>query len=117
MPFRLEHITAADRVAIAATCLACAGQYGLISEVARAAGTSRQFVYDLRARAQVAVAAALAPSRPGRRRPAHWSSTGWPSSGRSWCCTRRRRRRSGASRPAWPSSCRCPAASGPSRRW
>src|SRR5919204_3788265 len=66
MPFRLEHITVADRVALAATCLAGAGQYGLVTRVAAAAGTSRQFVYGLRERARAAVAQALAPGRPGR---------------------------------------------------
>ena len=66
MPFRLEPITVADRVALAATCLAGAGQYGLVTRVAAAAGTSRQFVYGLRERARAAVAQALAPGRPGR---------------------------------------------------
>src|SRR5688572_9762265 len=66
MPFRLEHITVADRVAVAATCLACAGQYGMITELARAAGTSRQFMYDLRDRGEAALARALAPGPPGR---------------------------------------------------
>lgn len=66
MPLRLEHITLADRVALGCTCLLFAGQYGLITTVAEALGTSRQFLYTLRARTRSALEQALAPGVPGR---------------------------------------------------
>jgi hypothetical protein len=66
MPFRLEHITLAERVELGCTCLLAAGHYGLITGLAEALGTSRQFLYTLRARAQAALEAALAPGAPGR---------------------------------------------------
>ena len=68
MPFRLEHITLADRVELGCACLLAAGQYGLMTDLAAALGTSRQFLYTLRARAQAALEAALAPGAPGRPR-------------------------------------------------
>ena len=52
MPFRLEHITLADRVELGRACLLVAGQYGAMTELAAALGTSRQFLYTLRARAR-----------------------------------------------------------------
>src|SRR5215208_2612595 len=48
MPFRLEHITLADRVELGCACLLAAGQYGLMTDLAAALGTSRQFLYTLR---------------------------------------------------------------------
>src|SRR5215216_7141407 len=68
MPFRLEHITLADRVELGCACLLAAGQYGLMTDLAAALGTSRQFLYTRRARAQAALEAALAPGAPGRPR-------------------------------------------------
>src|SRR5215216_5054957 len=68
MPFRLEHITLADRVELGCACLLAAGQYGLMTGLAAALGTSRQFLYTSRARAQAALEAALAPGAPGRPR-------------------------------------------------
>src|SRR5215210_3303450 len=69
MPVRLEHITLADRVELGCACLLVAGQYGAMTELAAALGTSRQFLYTLRGRAQAALEAALAPGPPGRPRP------------------------------------------------
>lgn len=43
MPYRLEHITADDRMEIGCTCLLFAGEYGLMTQVAREIGVSRQF--------------------------------------------------------------------------
>ncbi len=51
MPFRLEHITLTERVELGCRGLLYAGQYGLVPDVAAALGTSRQFLYTLRARA------------------------------------------------------------------
>ena len=68
MPFRLEHITLAEWVDLGCRCLLYAGQYGLMTDVAAALGTSRQFLYTLRARARAALDAALAPGAPGRPR-------------------------------------------------
>ncbi len=66
MPVRLEHITLAERVELGCTCLLYAGQYGLVTDLAAGLGTSRQFLYRLRARARTALAAALAPGASGR---------------------------------------------------
>ncbi len=66
MPFRLEHITLAERLELGCLCLLGQGTYGLISELAAALGTSRQFLYRLRARARQALERALAPGQPGR---------------------------------------------------
>ena len=66
MPFRLEHITLADRLELGCLCLLGAGQYGLITDLAAALGTSRQFLYTLRARARQALERGLAPGQPGR---------------------------------------------------
>jgi hypothetical protein len=66
MACRLEHITVADRITLGCTCLLGAGQYGLITHLAQELGTSRQFLYTLRARTRTAVATALAPGTPGR---------------------------------------------------
>ena len=66
MPFRLEHITLADRLELGCLCLLGQGTYGLISDLAAALGTSRQFLYRLRDRARRALEEALAPGQPGR---------------------------------------------------
>ena len=66
MPFRLEHITLAERVELGCLCLLGAGQYGLITALASELGTSRQFLYTLRARAHHALERALAAGQPGR---------------------------------------------------
>jgi hypothetical protein len=66
MPFRLEHITLAERVELGCLCLLGAGQYGLITALASQLGTSRQFLYTLRTRACQALARALAAGQPGR---------------------------------------------------
>lgn len=66
MPFRLEHITLADRVALGCRCLLGAHQYGLVTQLAREHGTSRQFLYELRERARVALVTTFAPGVPGR---------------------------------------------------
>lgn len=66
MPFQLEHITLAERVELGCRCVVLAGQYGLITGLAREYGTSRQFLYDLRDRTRAAVEQALGPGRPGR---------------------------------------------------
>ena len=66
MPFRLEHITVAERVELGCTCLLYAGQYGLMTDLAADLGISRQFLYTLRARARAALAGALGPGAPGR---------------------------------------------------
>ena len=51
MPFRLEHIPLAERVELGCRGLLYAGQYGLVTDVAAALGTSRPFLSPLRARA------------------------------------------------------------------
>ena len=66
MPFRLEHITLAERLELGCLCLLGQGTYGLITELAAALGTSRQFLHRLRARARQALERALAPGPPGR---------------------------------------------------
>ncbi|HEX5504445.1 MAG TPA: hypothetical protein VFW96_17610 [Thermomicrobiales bacterium] len=66
MPFRLEHITLAERVALGCTCLLYAGRYGLMTDLATELGVSRQFLYTVRGRAGAALARALAPGTPGR---------------------------------------------------
>jgi hypothetical protein len=71
MPFRLEHITLADRMVLGCQCLLFAGQYGFITGLAHDYGTSRQFFYDLRGKAQNALEIALAPGTPGRSVSAH----------------------------------------------
>lgn len=71
MPFRLEHITLPDRMALGCQCLLFAGQYGFISGLAHDCGTSRQFFYDLRGKTQTALGIALAPGTPGRPAIAH----------------------------------------------
>lgn len=68
MPYQWEHITADDRVEIGGLLLAGVGQYGLVSQLARELGTSRQFLYQLRARARAARAQELAPRPVGRPR-------------------------------------------------
>ncbi len=66
MPSHLEHITLPVRVELGCRCLLCAGQYGLITGLAHEYGTSRQFLYNLRQKAQTALENALAPGVPGR---------------------------------------------------
>ena len=61
MAFRLEHITAPDRVTLGCIGLLGAGEYGLITALAREVGASRQFLYTLRARALAALETTLAP--------------------------------------------------------
>ena len=43
MPFRLEHITLAERLELGCTLVVFAGQYGLVTELAQDYATSRQF--------------------------------------------------------------------------
>jgi len=66
MPFRLEQITLAERLELGCTLVVFAGQYGLVTELAQDYATSRQFLYTLRAKAQVALASGLAAGRSGR---------------------------------------------------
>jgi hypothetical protein len=66
MAYRLEHITTAERVELGCASLLFAGQYGLMSGLARDYGTSRQFLYTLRARTRASLEPALAPGRSGR---------------------------------------------------
>lgn len=66
MPFRLEHITLADRIELGCRCLLFAGEYGLVTELAQDYGTSRQFLYDLRDRTRSALETALAAGIAGR---------------------------------------------------
>lgn len=68
MPFRLEHITLADRVELGCRCLLNAHQYGLVTELAREHGTSRQFLYELRDRVESVLEIALGARMPGRPR-------------------------------------------------
>ncbi len=69
MPFRLEHITLADRVALGCAGLLVAGEYGAMTALAAEVGVSRQFLYILRARARAALETALAPGLPRRPGP------------------------------------------------
>ena len=66
MPFRLEHITLAERVELGCLGLLGAGRYGLITALASQLGTSRQFLSTLRTRACQALERALAAGQPGR---------------------------------------------------
>jgi len=66
MPYRVEHITADDRMEIGCACLLFAGEYGLMTQVAREVGVSRQFLYKMRARTRAAREQALAPGVAGR---------------------------------------------------
>jgi hypothetical protein len=66
MPFRLEHISVEERVGLGCACVLYAGRYGLVTDLARAYGVSRQFLYELRQRARAALARELGPGRPGR---------------------------------------------------
>src|SRR2546430_4844007 len=68
MPYRVEHITVEDRVEVGGLLLAGAGQYGVVSALARELGTSRQFLYRLRERAQRALEEEVAPRPAGRPR-------------------------------------------------
>jgi hypothetical protein len=68
MPFRLEHITVAERTELGCTLVLFAGQYGLVTELARDYATSRQFLYTLRAKTQAALETVLAAGKPGRPR-------------------------------------------------
>ena len=67
MACRLEQITRSDRVTLGCTCLLAAGTYGLITHLAQALGTSRQFLYTLRARARTALEAGIAAAQSGGR--------------------------------------------------
>jgi len=66
MPYRLEDITAAERMEVATLLLAAEGAYGLVTGLARERGTSRPFLYALRDRARTALAQAVVPGRAGR---------------------------------------------------
>src|SRR6266581_2466249 len=55
MPFRRQHITAEERVALGCACVLFAGRYGLITDLARTHGVSRRFLYRLRDRARAAL--------------------------------------------------------------
>jgi hypothetical protein len=66
MPYRLEHITTAERADLACLLLTYAGQYGLVTHLAGALGTSRQFLYRLRDTARDALEQALAARPVGR---------------------------------------------------
>jgi hypothetical protein len=66
MPFRLEHISLEERLELGCTSLLFAGEYGLISGLARQYGTSRQFLYTLRDRSRTALEQALTPGQSGR---------------------------------------------------
>jgi len=66
MPFRLEQITLAERIELGCTCVLYAGQSGLVSALADTSGTSRQFLYTLRQKAETALERALAAGTPGR---------------------------------------------------
>ncbi len=70
MPFRRQHITAEERVALGCACVLFAGRYGLITDLARTHGVSRRFLYRLRDRARAALERGLGPGRPGRPRRA-----------------------------------------------
>ena len=72
MPFRLEHITLEERVELGCVCVLLAGEYGLLTDLARSYGTSRQFFYTLRDRAVAALERALAAGRGGRARTNGW---------------------------------------------
>jgi hypothetical protein len=66
MPFRLEHITLADRIELGCILLLDGAQYGFVTELAREYDTSRQFLYTLRQKAETALKRALAPGTSGR---------------------------------------------------
>src|SRR6266496_2706425 len=54
MPFRRQHITAEERVALGCACVLFAGRYGLITDLARTHGVSRRFLCRLRDRGRPA---------------------------------------------------------------
>jgi hypothetical protein len=66
MPFRLEHITVAERIKLGCALDLFAGQYGLVSELAQDYATSRQFLYSLRQKTRLTLENALAAGRAGR---------------------------------------------------
>ncbi|MPZ12857.1 MAG: hypothetical protein GEU73_00250 [Chloroflexi bacterium] len=66
MSCRLEHITLTDRIDLGCAGVLFAGQYGLVTDLARRWDVSRQFIYDLRDRTRTALEHALAPGQPGR---------------------------------------------------
>lgn len=65
VPYRLEHITTEDRVRLGCAMVARAGEYGLVTRLAREYGVSRQTLYGLRDRTRVAAEAELSPRPPG----------------------------------------------------
>jgi hypothetical protein len=65
MPFRLESITLDERMELGMLCLLCAGEYGLITDLARHLDVSRQFLYTLRHRTEAALGDALSPKASG----------------------------------------------------
>jgi len=66
VPFQRQDITLQQRVALGCAGVLFAGEYGLITDLARESGVSRQWLYRLRARASAALTTALAPQRSGR---------------------------------------------------
>src|SRR6266513_2584585 len=70
MPFRRQHITAEERVALGCACVLFAGRYGLITDLARTHGVSRRFLYRLRERARAAGAPAPRGGRAAGGGPA-----------------------------------------------
>lgn len=65
MGFVHQDITVEERVQVGLLAAALEGRYGLVTDLSRALGTSRQFIYRLRERVQTAVAEALTPGSPG----------------------------------------------------
>jgi hypothetical protein len=67
MSYRLERITPAERAELSCVCVLFAGQYGVMTALARGYGVSRRWLYRLRARAHAALGQEVAPRRPGPR--------------------------------------------------
>ena len=65
MGFVYEHISVAQRAELGLVVAVHHGAYGLVTELARGLGTSRQFLYRLAARVQAAAERTLAPGTPG----------------------------------------------------
>jgi hypothetical protein len=68
MPFRLEHITLAERIDVGCTLILHAGEYGLVTELAREYQTSRQFLYTVRDKTHASLETVLAAGQDGRPR-------------------------------------------------
>src|SRR5438094_10482996 len=67
MSYRLERITPAERAELSCVCVLFAGQYGVMTALAREYGVARRWLYRLRARAHAALGQEVAPRRPGPR--------------------------------------------------